>query len=762
MKKIFIPIIILFSYSLTSQTNDKNIACSWTGSGDGTTWSSAANWTSCDSSYPSGDNAQATIGADVASNNRTITIDQNISLRQMKIGGSYSSPDWVFESESGETNTITFTGGDSNNSVYEIIQYNRGNVTLTFNANVTFNHGNSGEKRVRLGTNSHNDNAMTFGGTLTLTHNLQFQFNKVGHSVTFNGPIVMANAAKVLRLLDYHTVTFGTNVDMSNFSGNLYFNVGNGAYTGGNAGSITVNGDVKAKNIRLAASDMTINTTGSITATNGSAGNNVLSTDGTGKIILKTSKTNSGSIIANNDTGGYKLDFVRTLDSDNEITFLGIPVTDESIQDVITNHSLRTGSGSNDGKSFLGYFDNSSSTYTYYATSGNSGNLGTGSNSGGKSLTSATGFIISPSGSGSTDITISGSTTNEDTNGSFTVYRASGTYGAYHLVGNPYPAYVALNANADGTAANNFLQTNETILDDSYEQIWAWDGSQWNTYNLTENTVKHIAPGEGFFIRLPSTLGTDTAGAVLFNESMKKTGSFRNFNAQSATKGSKSQNIAIIKIKVTDLETNQSDKVKLYFSDNSTKGLDKGYDGGKFFIKNSAYMYTRLLEGDQGVDMDIQALPYSDLKDVIIPIGVETESSSIEFSFIERDLSDLYNIFLEDRLNNTIVKFDNKLKIDLENKVNGHNRFFLHFTDGLIPELPTDNDLRIFKNSSSNLSIIGNPNQRYKAKIFDYSGRLVKEAEFIHKSNIDELDSRMKILRIESKDGLTVKKFKLN
>ena len=26
--------------------------------------------------------------------------------------------------------------------------------------------------------------------------------------------------------------------------------------------------------------------------------------------------------------------------------------------------------------------------------------------------------------------------------------------------------------------------------------------SQWNTYNLTENTVKHIAPGEGFFITL--------------------------------------------------------------------------------------------------------------------------------------------------------------------------------------------------------------------------------------------------------------------
>ena len=757
MKKFYLIIIILFSYSLTSQTNDKDVACSWTGNGDGTTWSSATNWTSCNESYPSGDNAQATFGGNVASANRTITIDQSISLRQMKIGGSYSSPDWVFESESGETNTITFTGGDSSNSVYEIIQYNRGNVDLTFNVNVTFNHGNSGEKRVRLGTNSHNDNAMTFGGTLTLTHNLQFQFNKVGHSVTFNGPIVMANAAKVLRLLDYHTVTFGTNVDMSNFTGNLYFNVGNGVYTGGTAGSITVNGDVKAKNIRLAASDMTINTTGSITATNGTAGNNVISSDGLGKIILKTSQSNSGSIIATNDNNGYTLDFVRTLDSDNEITLLGIPVTDESIQDLIDNGNLRTKSG----KSFLGYFDNSSGTYSYYDSSGNTGNLGSGTNNDGKSLSAGTGFIISPDGTGSKNITISGTTTSQSTANTFTVYRASGTYGAYQLVGNPFPSYVALNANADGTAANNFLQANEIILDDSYEQIWAWDGSQWNSYNLTENTVKHIAPGEGFFIRLSSGLGTDTAGSVIFNESMQKNGPYRNFNA-SASYGSEMNNKAIVRIKVTDLETNRSDKVKLYFCDNSTKGLDKGYDGGKFFIKNSAYMYTRLLEDDQGVDMGIQALPYSDLKDVVIPLGIETESSSIEFSFIERDLSDLYNIFLEDRLNNTIVKFDKKLKIDLENKVNGHNRFFLHFTDGLIPELPTDNNLRIFKNSSSNLSIIGNPNQRYKAKIFDYSGRLVKEAEFIHKSNIDELDSRMKILRIESKDGLTVKKFKLD
>ena len=740
---LIIPLLIL------SQTNTGT--CIWTGDdyGTNTNWTNPSNWTNCGGSYPDGAVVKTKIDGTANATNRTITIDSDVRVNQFSFGGNPSNYTWTFDG----SGTLTFGG-----SVSQPIRFNRGNAHAVFNCNVTVDY--NGQKIFYMGSSSNGTNSITFGAgkTLNITQKvLKFTYSLNSHSVIFNGSIVSGSTDANLVFSDIHTATFGSSVDMTGFQGKLLFQGPTaGEYTGGTAGSgITVNGDVKAAQVRLSATDLTVSTTGSLTVTG--SGDNAISNGGTGKFIVQTSQSNSGSIVATGDTSGYTLDFVRTLDSDNEITFLGIPVTDESIQDLIDNGNLRT----KNGKSFLGYFDNSSGTYSYYDSSGNTGNLGSGTNSGGKSLSAGTGFIISPDGTGSKNITISGTTTSQSTANTFTVYRASGTYGAYQLVGNPFPSYVALNANADGTAANNFLQTNETIIDDSYEQIWAWDGSQWNTYNLTENTVKHIAPGEGFFIRLTSTLGTDTAGSVIFNESMQKNGSFRNFNA-SASNESQMNNKAVVRIKVTDLETNQSDKVKLYFSDNSTKGLDKGYDGGKFFIKNSAYMYTRLLEGDQGVDMGIQALPYSDLKDVIIPLGVETESSSIEFSFIERDLSDLYNIFLEDRLNNTIVKFDNKLKIDLENKVNGHNRFFLHFTDGLIPELPTDNDLRIFKNSSSNLSIIGNPNQRYKAKIFDYSGRLVKEAEFIHKSNIDELDSRMKILRIESKDGLTVKKFKLN
>ena len=90
------------------------------------------------------------------------------------------------------------------------------------------------------------------------------------------------------------------------------------------------------------------------------------------------------------------------------------------------------------------------------------------------------------------------------------------------------------------------------------------------------------------------------------------------------------------------------------------------------------------------------------------------------------------------------------------------NRYYLHLTDKLIPELPTDDNLRIYKGSDSDVMVMGAVGKNYSAKVYDYSGRLIKEVNFNHKTKINDLDSKMKILRIESEEGLTIKKFKLN
>ena len=58
---------------------------------------------------------------------------------------------------------------------------------------------------------------------------------------------------------------------------------------------------------------------------------------------------------------------------------------------------------------------------------------------------------------------------------------------------------------------------------------------------------------------------------------------------------------------------------------------------------------------------------------------------------------------------------------------------------------------------------MGSPETNYNAKVYDFSGRLVREVNFNHRVNINEIDSKgINILTIESKDKTLTKKFKLN
>ncbi len=782
-KSIIIFAIFLFPFLLHSQAASGS-TCIWEGGVDGN-WETPGNWEtgtcndgSGNASYPATNDVSVKFdGSEAATGdaNRTITINNSIALNQIIFSTGSNNQNWTFTG-SDLFKIITLNGAKS-----QPVRMNNSNISITFNINVTVDR--SSQSQMVLGdSGTRANNNITFGNGYTLLMNqgaLKFKCNANTQSIVFNGSISATSNTGDLIFDNYHGATFGSTLLMPSFPASLLFQgatVNGEPYGDLNAGGgITVNGPVQAEQVRLSTTNLTVGVTGSIT-TSGS-GNNSLSTGGSGKFIVQTSQSSSGSIINNADGDGYNLSFVRTVDGSSEWTLLGIPVTDLDVQTFIDASSLRTKDFSGTTKSAIGYHVESTNTYDYYASSGNAGTT----------FTNGKGYIISPSsGSGTVDVTFEGTAVETSTNN---YVRRSGTNGDiknthanggsaasnWNLVGNPYPAYVAINDNVsghDGDANNdgdwgdegdnsnlNFLAKNNGPLHNSYMYIYAWNGSSWDQYGLSEDTVKHIAPGEGFFIY---TRGGGLNGANIdFHEEMLTTGGDRNFNA-SVANGTQNENTGRLKLKITDLESGDYDKTKLYFSDKTTRGLDPGYDGGKFFEKNSVYLYTRLLENDEGIDLGEQSIPYSDIKDIIIPLGIETKSSKIELSITERDIDGLIYIFLEDRLNNTIVEIDKKIKIDLNEEVNGHNRFFLHFTDGLIPELPTDRNLRIFKNSNSGVSIIGNPDDKYSAKVYDYSGRLIKEVNFNHKTKINDLDSKMKILRIESEEGLTIKKFKLN
>ena len=495
---------------------------------------------------------------------------------------------------------------------------------------------------------------------------------------------------------------------------------------------------------------LTISTTGSMTVSS------TINVNSNGNLIIETSRTASGSLIAKSAGAnqGKGITLKREVDqtqagglssggSTAEWTLLGIPVTNEQVADI--DDDLRT-SGS---KSAIGYFapTTAQGEYVYFNTDDTS------------VLVNARGYLVSPSASGYVNIT----GTMPSTSVLYDLEDGTGTYGNWNLVGNPYPSYLNMTDDS-GDASNNFLTVNTSVLDASYQSVYAWDGSAWDIYNQTTDNINHIAPGEGFFV-----YSVSGGGELTFRENMQSSGQGVNFNDANVAPGGNpvsNNRVSRFELEISDSDNNQTDITKFYFSDENqvSKGLDPGYDAGQFFQGNNSRIFTRLVNDDKGTNFSIQALPYNDLKDIVVPLGITTQSSSLQLSVTENSIDDYYRIYLEDKLENTIVELDRTIDLNFENdNSDGLGRFYLHFTDGMIPELPTDgDDFRIFKVSNSEIKLMGSPETIYNAKIFDFSGRLIKEVVFKHKVNINDINNNgIKILTIESSDEKITKKFNI-
>lgn len=493
-----------------------------------------------------------------------------------------------------------------------------------------------------------------------------------------------------------------------------------------------------AQNIDVADNaTLLIDTGGTMTITG------TLTSNTSGSIIIATSRTASGSLLAVDagNSQGKGITLRRSLDGSNEWTLIGVPVTGETSTDI--DDDLRTSSG----KSAIGHWDPGSGAngaYVYFNTDS------------GTSLTNGRGYLISPSASGNVDFT----GTMSYATVTYTLEDESGTHGNWNLIGNPFPSFLHMTNDA-ADATNNFLTVNTAALHDDYQAVYAWDGSEYDVYNQTTDNTNYVAPGEGFFV-----YSVDGGATVSFTEAMQTSGRGSNFNASIArgTSSKAQKRVSVFKLELKDNLKEEIDITKLYFSNEQevSKGLDPGYDAGKFFEGSDSRIFTRLVNEDKGTDFHIQALPYSDLSDVVVPLGITTKSSSLQLSIKENSIDHLYSIYLEDKLNNTIVELDQTIDLDfVDNNSNGLGRFYLHFTKGMIPELPTDgDDFRIYKVSESEIRLMGSPETIYNAKIYDFSGRLTKEVNFTHKVNINEIDSKgIKILTIESNDKKIIKKF---
>lgn len=392
------------------------------------------------------------------------------------------------------------------------------------------------------------------------------------------------------------------------------------------------------------------------------------------------------------------------------------PVAGETLEDIIANHTLASGTGGNLG---LAPYSNITGPAWLYVQSGNTGTVTNGT---GVSIKLATPGEVSISGTANTSNIAKAISTGSRTN--------------YNLVGNPYTSYIN---SASFTAANSSILTSETI--------WLWNGTQYITRNAV-NPIE-IAPGQAFFVEAASS------NNVIF--------AFSNQSHQNSDTFMRQEPIPSIELSVNNNDIKRSTQV--FYVSGKTTGYDRSYDS-KMFGEDSSDLtiFTELLTNNQGEKLAIQTLPNTDHENMVIPVGIHAETGKeVTFSINAKNLPTNVNVYLEDRVNNLFTNLsEENYTVMLANKTNGIGQFYLHTSAKKPTEIDSSIDnISIYGSSNNEITIVG---LQSKANVAIYSvlGKEVLNQNItsngVSKISVPGIVTGVYIVKLTSNLGETSKK----
>ncbi|WP_431157749.1 T9SS type A sorting domain-containing protein [Winogradskyella poriferorum] len=298
-----------------------------------------------------------------------------------------------------------------------------------------------------------------------------------------------------------------------------------------------------------------------------------------------------------------------------------------------------------------------------------------------------------------------------------TISVGTGTFGKWNLIGNPLPSFLRIGSFFASNDASNFDVNNVAIYgydaDDS-------DGSVWTIWDLNTDPNSTIAPGQGFFV------ASNTGGGrtISFNLADTRTGvADDDFIAGRTNTTNYAHTMLLL------LDTDVSYETNIYFRDINTRGLDPGYDTGAIF--NSADgIFTHLVENNQGVELYNQSLPFSDLSDIVVSLGVK--SPALEERTIRLDpsytLPSGINVYLEDNVENEWTLLNTSDYVFTPNtELVGVGRFYIHFSSQVLSNPEADlSTIQLFvDNNLKQLQINGSLSKNTNISIYDLQGRSV-------------------------------------
>jgi len=332
-------------------------------------------------------------------------------------------------------------------------------------------------------------------------------------------------------------------------------------------------------------------------------------------------------------------------------------------------------------------------------------------------------------------------------------YSISDDGNGFNLVGNPYSTWLFANKGTT-SATNNLLTANTTVLEE--ETIWIWDSlnSTYITKNQDDDAFR-IAPTQGFFIQAKDGAGT---GSFSFAENMQT------LTTQTYYKTSNTNTRFEINLFAATNDDQRNTTVR--YINNRTTSFDNGSDSS-LFGGDDLSIYTELVENNTGKKLAIQSLPNSNFENMVIPVGVSIAAGSeITFTADALNVPAKYNVYLEDRANNTVTRLDEanaEYKVFVESG-NTNGRFYLHVRTSSVLSIDTNilSTVSMYTTSNSNLRVQGLQEGNASISIFNILGKQVFQTSFDATNSINialpNLAKGFYLLQLQNAQGKLNKK----
>ncbi|CAL2089005.1 conserved protein of unknown function precursor containing a T9SS type A C-terminal secretion signal [Tenacibaculum sp. 190524A02b] len=460
--------------------------------------------------------------------------------------------------------------------------------------------------------------------------------------------------------------------------------------------------------------------------------------DSSGTVVVKSGNSGNGVFIVKGTANGM-VTYERDRLIANEWSMISAPVIGQSIKEFVENpaNDIRINTTVTPNRYAVAYYDDSKpagTKWVYYTTDDLATNHIT--------FEKGRGYIISRKTNGT--VTFTGTLETENV-------RKSLVASQWNAIGNPYTALIPGNNNSA-----NFITDNLNDLDPAYVGFYTWDNNQKKyVANLRSTATKSIVPGQGFFVKM-------RAGrtSVIFAEIRR--------NTQALLGGVFSRSTNEENIILSATTNNRTVQTTINFRDNSSLGLDPGYDAGNF-DGASFDIFTRLANGSSNTNFTVQSLPNSEYKNLVIPVGVKAVADSeVIFSIASSNIPKGVEVYMEDKKTNSFTKLDsqNTFKVTFKESVNDTGRFYLHAKSNEFNNLDlTAKEINIY-NSNTTITVEGISANEFDFTLYNTLGATVYNKTYTGKRkriiSIPSLETGMYIVHVVTVEGTKSKKIFVN